>query len=162
MIKTVRSIRAGCKWFARAGAVLLLLSMLVSCTDVIGSKLFSWPFPGITEVVGYLQGMVIALAIAQTQISRLHIKVEFFTEKLPKRVLIFIDSLILVILFFLFAIIIWQIFKLGLSFQSMGDYSQTLRLPIHVIVYIMALALVSSCFAFAIEFLESVKGVANK
>ena len=54
---------------------------------------------------------------------------------------------------------VWQIFKYGTSIQSSGEYSITLRLPIHYFIYIMAFALIPSCFVFLLDFVHSIKGV---
>jgi TRAP-type transport system small permease protein len=143
-------------WFAKVGAVLLLCTFLVTLIDVIGSDLFDLPVLGSTEIIGLLQGVVIAAAIAMTQILKRHISIDILVDRLPKRTQIIVGGLVSLILLTFFIMLIWQFSLLGLSFQDKGDYSQTLRIPTHYFAYLMALAFVSSCLVFLVEFMKAV------
>lgn len=148
-------VRILSKWFAYIGALLFLVLLLVTLVDVIGTALFSSPLLGSTELVGLLQALLIALAVAQTQIFRRHISVDFMVARLPKRIQVICYRIVNLLLFGLFAVLVWQLCVLGLSFQSSGEYSITLRLPTHYFVLIMAFAFIVSCLLFLLLFLKS-------
>lgn len=142
--------------------MLILGVLLVSIIDVLGSNIFNLPVLGVTEIVSLFLGVVIALAIARTQISKRHIKVEIFTARLPRRIQVVIDGIIFPILLAFFAVLTWQTFALALSYQSAGEYSITLRLPIHYFIFAMAFAFIAAFLVFLFEFINSLKEARRK
>ena len=157
-----RFVNSVSNWFAKAGAVLIIVVLLVSVIDVLGSNIFNMPILGVTEIVSLFLGVVIALAIARAQISKRHIRVEVFTSRLPKRIQAIIDSIISPILLAFFVILTWQTFVLAISYQAVGEYSITLHLPIPYFIFAMAVAFIGACLVFLLEFLNSLKEAGRK
>jgi len=75
------------------GVIGLLLMFLANFVDVVGAKLFLWPFPGVTEVISFSQIVAIAPAIAFALILGRHIRVEFIIDRFPKRIRAAITSI---------------------------------------------------------------------
>jgi TRAP-type C4-dicarboxylate transport system permease small subunit len=145
-------------WFANIGAAMLLLICLITFLDIVGSKFFALPFPGSVELTGFLQTMLIPFAGALTLLYGQHIRVEIFTDRLPEQVKVIIDGIISLVLCLFILVLIWQTVVFGIAIQISGEYSNTLRLPMSPVIYIMAFALVSLCLAFLLGFLQLFKG----
>ena len=146
-------------WLGRIGAGLILVMLALSITDIIGRNLFTWPLPGSTEIISLVQGGAIALAIALTQLSGKNIRIEAFTQKLPRHVLLIIDSVIDVVLLVMFALLAWQTIVLGFNYIRVGEHSQILLLPLQYFAFIMALGYVGACLVFVFEFLNKVREI---
>jgi TRAP-type C4-dicarboxylate transport system permease small subunit len=151
-------VRKISNWFANIGAAMLLLICLITFLDIVGSKFFALPFPGSVELTGFLQTMLIPFAAAITLLYGQHIKVEIFTDRLPEHVKAIIDSVISLLLCLFILVLIWQTVVFAIAIQTSGEYSNTLRLPLSPVIYIMAFALISLCLAFLLGFLQLFKG----
>ncbi len=145
-------------WCANMGAAMLLLICLITFLDIVGSKFFALPFPGSVELTGFLQTMLIPFAAALTLLFGQHIKVEIFTDFLPEHVIPIIDSIISLVLCLFILVLSWQTVVFGIAIQTSGEYSNTLRLPLSPVIYIMAFSLISLCLAFLLGFLQLFKG----
>lgn len=162
MGKFSRFVSSTSNWLAKAGAALILVVLLVSVADVLGSNIFNMPIPGVTEIVSLFLGAVIALSISRAQISKRHVRVEVFMARLPGRAQKIIQSITSPILFAFFVILTWQTFSLAISYQAAGEYSITLRLPIPYFIFVMAFAFVGACLVFLFEFLNSLREASKK
>jgi len=70
--KFTRGFSRSLEWVGMIG---ILLMFLVNFIDVVGAKLFLWPFPGVTEVISFSQIVATAPAIAFALILGRHIRV---------------------------------------------------------------------------------------
>lgn len=140
------------EWIAIAG---LLLIMLVTCIDVIGTKVFGSPLLGAIDWVRVFQSVAIAFACAATLIIGRHVKVEFFVARLPKRAQAVIESIVLLLGLGLFILIAWRLCVLGYSMQAGGEVSATARIPRSIFAYGIALASIPVCLVFLQKFLSS-------
>ena len=150
------------KIFSTAGVVLFLLVFTISLLDILGSKILNLPFPGVIELVGYSQAVMIIFALAFTQLIHVHVRVEMVFSRLPRNWQSLLEILTSILLFLLFAVLVWQFASYGISLQRSGQYSITLGLPIHYIVWIIAFALIPSALVFFLEFIRAVGGVLKK
>lgn len=160
--KFERFARASSSWVANVGAALILATLAITFTDIISSKFFTWPVPGSVELAGFFQAIIIASAVALTQIHRQHIRVEIFMARLSKPIQATVDSIVSLVLVFLFIFVVWELVRYGISIQKTGQYSSDIRLPIHCFIYLTALALVPCCFVFLVEFLHSLRGIKKR
>jgi len=150
------------KIFSAAGVVFFLLVFFISLLDILGSKILNLPFPGVIELIGYFQAVMIVFALAFTQLINQHVRVEMVFSRLPGTLQSLLEVLTSIILFLLFAVLVWQFVSYGITLQRSGQYSITLGLPIHYIVWIMALALVLSSLVFFLDFIRAIGGVLLK
>jgi len=72
--------------FAWVALIAIILIMAITWVDVLGAKLFNYPVPGLTELVTSLHLMLIASAIGLAELKGFQVRVEFFVQKLPRRV----------------------------------------------------------------------------
>ena len=138
---------------AGAGMV-AMLALIVA--DVIGIKLFKWPIPGGIEIIGFLGVVVIAFAIAYTQVTRGHIQVEFLVMRLPRRVQGGISAFVFLLGLALFILLAWRSCDYALALQQTGEVSMTQGIPFYPLVYAMALVCIPVCLALLAGFLRSV------
>jgi TRAP-type C4-dicarboxylate transport system permease small subunit len=155
----LKVMRGASQWSANVAIVFMFMLFLITCLDVFGSKLFNLPILGSQEIIGLLQGATFALAVGLAQLVGQHISVDLLTSKLSQRKQAVINSIVSLILLGVFAILVWQTFKLGLSIQESGQYTPTLRMPIHFTVYIMGIAFIVPCLVFLYELINSLKKV---
>ncbi len=151
---------SGC--FEYIGVAALMLMMAVTCIDVVGAKVFSWRLFGAIDIVMLSQSVAISFAAGMALIFGRHIQVEFFIALLPKPVQAIIDSLIFLLGFGLFGLIIWRLFALAIKFQATGEYSATASIPYHPFAYGIALAMIPVCLVLLHGFLTSIRGVIQK
>ena len=144
-------------WFERIGLVGLLLMMVVTCVDVVGSKVFRWPLPGSIDMVQLAQTVAIAFAASMALILGRHVEVEFFVRHLPQRVGAVIHSVIMLLGLGFFMLILWRMSLFGHSLQTQGDYSATIHIPYYPFAYGIALGTIPVCVVYLLELLKSLK-----
>ena len=137
------------------GVIGLLLMFLANFVDVVGAKLFLWPFPGVTEVISFSQIVAIAPAIAFALILGRHIRVEFIIDRFPKRIRAAITSISSFLSLVLFVLIVWQSYVYGQSLQKAGEIGSTSHLPFYPFAYLIAFCCIPVCLVFLMEVLKS-------
>ncbi len=151
--KFVNSLSNWLNWVAGIALVGMLALILA---DVIGSKLFNWPLPGGIEVVSFLGVMVIAFAIAQTQVLRGHIEVEFLVTRLPGMAQKVIAGIVYLMGTVLFALIAWTSYEFAHTLQVSGEVSMTERIPFYPLVYGTAFCSISVCLVLLVQGIRAV------
>ena len=143
-----------------AGGTMVAMRLLI-CANVI-SRYFGYPISGTFEGVGFLCVVVIAFALARTQILRGHISVEFFMLRLPPRAQAVINSITHFLCVVFFSLLAWQSVVFGTSLLFSGEVSPTEKIPFYPFVYGIALACVPACLVFLIEFLTAVRKLVKR
>ena len=147
------------QWIGFAG---LLVMMVITCVDVVGAKVFKMPVLGSIDIVMLCQIVAISFACGMTLIVGRHIQVEFFFPFLPRPVQRVVNSIIHLLGFGLFLVIIWRLFVLGYSFQNSGEYSMTIYIPYYPFAYGIAFACIPVCLILLVEFFKSLKKEVEK
>jgi TRAP-type C4-dicarboxylate transport system permease small subunit len=147
-----RRLSGWCEWL---GIAAMLLTMVVTCIDVVGAKVFLSPLLGAIDIVMLSQIVAISFAASMALIIGRHIRVEFFYRLLPPRVQAVINSFVYLLSLGLFIVIIWRLCVLGHSFQTSGEYSATAYIPLYPFAYAIALACIPVCLVLLLEFLKS-------
>lgn len=143
-------------WFEWVGLAALLVMMLLTCIDVIGAKLFRQPVFGAIDIVMLAQIVAISFAAASALLLGRHVQVEFFVILLPKRLQAVIDSIMHLLGFGFFIVIIWRLSVLGYSLQIGGEGSATARIPLHPFAYGIALASIPVWLVLLFHFLSAI------
>jgi TRAP-type C4-dicarboxylate transport system permease small subunit len=149
-------------WFEWIGLAAMILMMVITCIDVVGAKVFKSPVLGALDIVQLSQIVAIAFAASMTLILGRHVQVEFFYKLLPQRAQAVINTIILLIVFLFFMVIIWQVCVLGYSFQTSGEYSMTAYIPYYPFAYAVAIAFIPVCLAVLVELFKSLKQKVEK
>ena len=155
----VNSLSGYLNWVAGIGLV-TMLAMIAA--DIIGAKLFKWPIPGGIEMVGFLGVIVIAFAIAQTQIMKGHIEVEFLMIRFPRKVQKVISSIISILGLALFGLLAWRSYDFGRTLQASGEVSMTQEIPFYPFVYGIAFCCIPIILVLLVQCLRSVTELVKK
>lgn len=153
--------RLSSRYLEWIGVIGILLMFLVNFIDVVGAKLFLWPFPGATEVISFSQIVAIAPAIAFTLLLNRHIRVDFIVMRFPKRIRATISSFSSFLGLVIFVLILWQSYLYGQSLQKAGEIGSTSHIPFYPFAYFIAFCSIPVCLAFLVEILKSLAEVAK-
>jgi TRAP-type C4-dicarboxylate transport system permease small subunit len=133
--------------------ITLTVMMLLTVTDVI---LRSWgkPLLGTFELVAFMGAIVIGFSIPFTSLVRGHIYVDFFLSRLPGHVRRGIQIFTRLLSLVLFALIAWNLVKMGTDLQRSGEVSLTLQMPFFPIVYAIGGACFIQCLVLAADIVK--------
>ncbi|MBN2125799.1 MAG: TRAP transporter small permease [Deltaproteobacteria bacterium] len=149
-------------WLEWVGLAGILLMMVITCVDVFGAKLFLAPVFGALDIVMLAQLVAISFSGAAAYILGRHVQVEFFVAILPKRAQALVDGLMQLLGFLFFAVVVWRLLVFGYSYQTGGEVSPTLRMPLHPFAYGAGIAMISLCLLLLFDFFISIKKVFEK
>ena len=142
-------VAEGLEWVGLLG---LMLMMLFTMVDVVGSAVFNKPLRGATELVGYVQIIAIGGAMAVGFYANRHISVDFLAMYLSKPAQNILNKFVAIVCFTFFIILSWESFIYGLSLQESGELSSTALLPLYPFAYFVAVASVVSSLYFVGQF----------
>ena len=121
-----------CEWLALAA---LLLMMVITCIDVVGAKVFRWRLLGAIDIVMLSQIVAISFAAGMTLILGRHIQVEFFFNLLPRRAQAVINSVVLLLGFGLFILVICWVIPI----KPPANIAQLLTYPCTLLLIVLPL-----------------------
>lgn len=156
-----RFIRLVSQWFNWIALTGLTVMLVLVTVDIVGAKLFKQPVPGAMDLTSLLGLVVIAFAVAQTQLMGRHITVNFVTVRLPKPIRIIVRSISTLLCILFFAAVIWRAFMYARDMQMLGDASMTINIPLAPFAYGLAVAFIPMLFILLIKFYHLVKEVAE-
>lgn len=156
--KFERFNRSLSSWAASIGFAAVVFMIVLTCVDVLGSKLFRTPVPGSLDMIMLAQLMAISLAAAMTLIERRHVAVEFFVFLLPERVRSVIAGAVKLLSLALFVLIVWRLFDYGFHLQAGNEVTPTTQIPLAPFAYAASLAMVPVCLVLLQEVLSSLLG----
>ncbi len=134
--------------------VVLTFIVLLTTADVI-MRAFGRPILGTYEIVAMGSGIVLGFVTPITSWLRGHIFVDVLTKKLPRRGKDAVDIVTRCVGIGIFLMIGWNVLKIGNTFRTAGEVSNTLQWPMYPIPYAVGvsffvLALVFFCDIFKI------------
>jgi len=147
------------RWAAWIGFAAVFFMVVLTCVDVLGSKLFRLPVPGSLDMMMLAQLIGISFAGAATLVHHRHVSVEFFVVMLPKRAQALIDCVVQFLCLVLLVIIVWRLITHGYHLQTGGEETPTIQIRIAPFSYAAALATVPVCLVFAQRCLASILAV---
>jgi TRAP-type C4-dicarboxylate transport system permease small subunit len=144
-------IKVVSRWFNLAAGAALVAMLAMTTTDIVAVKVFSYPIPGAIEWVSFLAVLVAGFSIAQTQLLRGHIQVEFFVSRLPKRWQGGAEAIVAILGILLFGLLCWRSFLYGMNLRAAGVVSMTQHIPFYPFVFALALACLPVCLVLALD-----------
>ena len=148
-----------CSWVAWIGFAAVFFMVVLTCVDVVGTKLLRLPVPGSLDIMSLLQLIGVSFAAAMTLIAERHVSVEFFVVLLPKRAQALVNCVVQFLCLVLFVIIVWRLFSHGYHEQTGAEETPTIQIPLAPFTYAAALAIVPVCLVFAQRWLASLLAV---
>jgi len=141
------------------GAVFLIPLMLITSSDVIGRDIFNHPIPGTVELSEYMLAVFILLGLAYSQQMKSHVAVSLFISRISTRTQLVINILTILLSLFIFSILAWQGWKVGIEERTVSDM---LRIPQYPFRLLVALAAFLVCLELLIDLAETVKKFAGR
>jgi TRAP-type C4-dicarboxylate transport system permease small subunit len=148
-------------WGEWIGVGSIIIMVVVTCTDVLGAKLFTTPVPGSTEIISLVQMAAIVFAVAATQRHEGHISVEMFVAKMSSRLRSLIKALTSLIGLILFSLLIFEGIRLGNEYLESGEVTATVLIPYYPFAYAFSLALIPVALMLLVDFIDAIKKAAT-
>lgn len=136
------------------GAAALFGMALLTGADVIG-RLFKYPIFGSIELVSFMGVLAVALALPVTQLTKGHIGVELFVDKLPRKGRLFFELCTETVSLALFIVITWRMFLFSIKLRASGEVSMNLHLPEYAIVFVLACCCVVLCLVIVSSIMQT-------
>jgi len=141
------------------GFAALFVMVVLTCVDVLGTKLFRLPVPGSLDIMALLQLVAISFAASMSLIQDRHVEVEFFVMLLPRRLQGVVASLVKLLCLGLFVLIAWRLFVHGHHLQTGGEETPTIRIPTGPFSYACAVAMIPVCLVYLQQLCTSIRKV---
>jgi TRAP-type C4-dicarboxylate transport system permease small subunit len=155
-------IKALSRGFNLAAGAALVAMLAMTTSDIIAVKIFSYPIPGAIEWVSFLAVLVAGFAIAQTQLLRGHIQVEFFVSRFPKRWQGGAEAVVAALGILLFGLLSWRSIIYGMDLRNAGVVSMTQHIPYYPFVFALALACLPVCLVLALDLWRALRKVVSR
>jgi TRAP-type C4-dicarboxylate transport system permease small subunit len=138
-------------------ALLTLIMMVLSSTDIILRWLFNSPITGTYEAMQFMMGGVAFLAFAFVQLKRSHISVTVISEKYTGKTAIVVDILSLLLMLLISAVWAWAGARNALEAWKYGDVTVGLvELPLGPAKMVVPLGCGVLCLRFILQIIEQV------
>jgi TRAP-type C4-dicarboxylate transport system permease small subunit len=144
------------KVFLIVGGVAVLALMSVATCNVV-LRIFHIPFRGAYEIVSFLGAVVIAFALGYTQQRKGHIVVDILTDKFPKKLSKMFDIVSHLVTTVFFAIVAWQIYRVGMQIWESGELSETLKMIYHPFIFVVSLGFVALSLTALVQLMSDMR-----
>lgn len=114
---------------AYLGGTIMILLIAMSLVSIVGRKLFSMPIPGDLEIMQMGAAVAAAMFFPWCQINDAHVRVDFFTTRLPARARAALDGIAALLLGCVMLLLSWRTAVAALASKASGDSSLMLGLP---------------------------------
>lgn len=115
-----------------AGIALTLMMLLVVFNAI--KRVFSAPFAGTVEVVGWLAAISVTFSLGYAQLNKSHIYIDFLVNSFNVVVRKIVHSLMNIFSIVFFALVVWYLIDYGLTLKGQGTLSETLQFAFYPIV----------------------------
>lgn len=151
-----KGLELSTKWLMYVGIVPLFLMCLSTVVDVVGAKLFMRPIIGNLEIVATLQVLALSSAVAFLQIKGGHTRVDFLVERFGERAKVVNSVVVSFMSLVLWVLLTWTSFARGQTFQSAGQVTSNLRIPLFLPAYAMSFCFAIVSLVLLLQFLVSI------
>jgi len=135
------------KWIERIsakmtmiGGLALFFMIIITCFDVMGTKVFKKPFSGSYEFVFLAQLVAMALASGDTLIYGRHVHVEIFVMKMPMRLKKLVSLIVSFLGFILFLVLAWEGMLYTISLKTAHEVTGTVKIPLYPFAFILGVS----------------------
>ena len=122
------------KAFALVGGAGFICLVLMSLVSIIGRKLASAPIPGDIEIMQMGGAVAAAAMLPFCEMERQHLRVDFFTTRLPASARQRLDAVSHLLLALVAAVIAWRTAAGAASLREAGEASMMLLWPVWTVV----------------------------
>lgn len=143
------------KGFAIAGGLVFVALVTMSIISIVGRKLFSAPVPGDIEVMQMGTAVGSAMMLAYCEMTRHHLRVDFFTTRLAKKHRDRLDAFAHLLVALVSVVMAWRTSVAALSLKEAGEISMMLSWPVWPAVALLVpsfVVLAAAGFYNAVQF----------
>jgi TRAP-type C4-dicarboxylate transport system permease small subunit len=134
----------------------LILMMPLTSTDVlVRSVPGGAPIPGAYEIAGFLGSVVVAFAIAYTQMLGGHIAIDWIVGRFPSRLQAVTKCLTSLAGAGLFVLASWESCLFALGLMQNGEVSPTQKIPFYPFVFGVAISCVPVALLLILDFFKA-------
>jgi TRAP-type C4-dicarboxylate transport system permease small subunit len=144
----------GLAWLG--GLALILMLIIVVGNALI--RIFYRPFPGTTEIVGWLAAITTSFALGYTQMNKGNVALDMVTNKLPLRAQKIIEGIFALGMAVFFGMAGWKIVGYGFILKDSSYLSETLRLAYYPFLFIISLGFLGLTLTLLLEFVRLIGG----
>ncbi len=149
-VKTVTAISGYLNVIA---GISLILLMLLTIADVI-LRGFNKPIVGAYELVALGGAVAIGFSMPRTALLRAHIYVDFVIATFSRTAKNIFNIATRLLVFLLFSLIGWNLFKYAGDLQRSGEVSLTLQLPFYPVAYGIGICCFVQCLVMVCEIIK--------
>jgi TRAP-type C4-dicarboxylate transport system permease small subunit len=167
LAKAADSIEAFIKpiytWLAYVGAAALAALVLAMMWSIIGRRFFNAPLKGSTEMTQLGLVVMTFLVLGLEHMGR-HEKmtVEIVVRYLPRRVQQYIAPIIYLLGICIFVIAVWQLIRLGITYQNAHQRTRNIPLQIYPFTYLAALGMFTMIPIYVAKFCRALGVLTSK
>lgn len=114
---------------ALLGGGIMIGLIAMSLVSIVGRKLFALPVPGDLEIMQMGAAVAAAMFFPWCQINDAHVRVDFFTTRLPLRARAALDGIAALLLGAVMLLLSWRTAVAAMASKASGDSSVMLGLP---------------------------------
>ena len=143
------------------GGIFLVAMCLLTCANIVLRTVWM-PIQGTYELMGFFGAMVVAFALAHTQLRRGHIAVDVLIGRFSdgmRRVLTAFNGLVCMAFFGLAA---RQLVAKALVLRASGEVTETLRIIYYPFIFAVALGCILLALVLAADFVQALWPPARK
>jgi TRAP-type C4-dicarboxylate transport system permease small subunit len=134
-----------------AGTALVLIMLLTSLD--VALRYLGYPIQGSYDLVSFGAVFVIGFALPRTTWDRMQVTVDVLVDKIPDQRIV-LDVMTRIMAIALFAIVGWNLTKLGASFFKTGDSTLTIALPLYPVAYALGIGAFFECLALVADMVK--------
>jgi TRAP-type C4-dicarboxylate transport system permease small subunit len=149
----INKVEGICKFLNVFAGIAITFLMLLTVTDVV-LRYFRRPIIGTYEIVAFSGAIVIGFAVPLTTFLKGHMLVDFFVLKFPKKIRNTVNILTRVLGIGLFAVLGWNLIRLGMDLYRTGEVSLTLQLPFYPVAYGVGICCFVQCLVLIVHILQ--------
>ena len=149
----INRIRGITRFLNIIAGISLTFLMLLTISDVI-LRFFRKPIVGTYELVALSGAVVIGFSLPMTSWLRQHIFVDFFIAKFSKKVQTIFNVATRCVVFILFILVGWNLFKYALDLQKSGEVSPTLRIPFYPVAFGVGICCLIQCLVMVCDVIK--------
>jgi TRAP-type C4-dicarboxylate transport system permease small subunit len=119
---------------------------------------FWHPIFGAYEITGFLEVILISFSIGYCATKKGHIAVSLIEDRIPKRMLSVLDSIVAILGTGLYLVLAWQCYLYAKTVAHTGELSISLEIPFYPLIFaiafgflMLALVLITDLFKSLVE-----------
>jgi len=129
------------RWVSYAGMAMAIIMMLMVVVDVVMRFVLNKPILGSVELASYMLSIIAFTAIPFVESEEEHIVIPLLFDRFPKKVRLFVNTLVSVIGLGILVLIGLASYLLAAEYLHRGKVTQVLSIPLYPFVFIAALCI---------------------